>query len=168
MLPLFHEYDCFDLNFRKNADVDWILRYDPSNTDQVLATTADGSLRFMLTEKYVQPMALRDRNDGDSDQLQLVKNFNKSIKAEITAGMAKDYELVEAVFNDNPKLSDTLTKLVLTDSAGQHKDNKSAARLSAQKLLKKQEQKQEKEEKKSWRQEQEEYLDSKIDINKYL
>jgi len=132
-----HEYDCFDLNFRKNADVDWILRYDPSNTDQVLATTADGSLRFMLTEKYVQPMALRDRNDGDSDQLQLVKNFNKSIKAEITAGMAKDYELVEAVFNDNPKLSDTLTKLVLTDSAGQHKDNKSAARLSAQKLLKK-------------------------------
>jgi len=164
-----HEYDSFDVNFRLNANVDWVVKYDPQAPDQVLATTEDGSLRFILTEKYVQPMAMRDRKDGDSDQLQLVKNFNKSIKAEITAGMAKDYELVEAVFNDNPRLSDTLTKLVLTDSTGQHKDNKSAARLhSAQKLLKKQERKEEKQEEKSWRQEQEEYLDSKIDINKYL
>ena len=83
--------------------------------------------------------------------------------------MDQDHQLVENLFNENPKLSDTLTKLVLVDSNGQHKDNKSAARLAgAQKMLEKQNKKEAKETEKSWQQEQEEYLNNKVDLNKYL
>jgi len=58
---------------------------------------------------------------------------------------------------------------VLVDSNGQHKNNKSAARLNgAQKMLEKQNKKETKQQEKSWQQEQEEYLSNKIDINKYL
>lgn len=172
-----HEYDSYDLNFRKHADVEWTVKFNPEDTTQVLATSEDGSLRFLLTEKYVQPMALRDRKDGDSDQLQLVRGFNKQVKQQITEGMAKDYDAVDELFANNPKLDNTLAKLVLIDSKGQHKDNKAALRLGtgkditvkkAKKLLEKQNKKAESEQQKTWAQQQEDYLNSKIDYNKYL
>ncbi len=164
-----HEYDSFDVRFREHANEDWTIKFDPTNTSKVLAVNSDATLRFELTEKYVQPMALYDRTDGDSEQLELVKGFNKSMKADIMVGMDQDHQLVENLFNENPKLSDTLTKLVLVDSNGQHKNNKSAARLNgAQKMLEKQNKKETKQQEKSWQQEQEEYLSNKIDINKYL
>jgi hypothetical protein len=172
-------YDTFDVRFREHASEDWAIYYDPKDTSNILAVNAKsenqkvkeiiGTLRFELKEKYDQPMALYDREDGDSDQLKLVTGFNKALKSDIMAGMKQDQQLVENLFNENQKLSDTLTKLILVDSNGQHKDQKSAARLGgAQKMLEKQNRKEAKETEKSWRQEQEEYLNSKVDLSKYI
>ena len=124
------EYDTFDIGFRKHANVDWTVHFNPEETSQVLATSGDGTLRYLLTEKYVQPMALRERKDGDSEQLQLVRGYNRDVKARIIEGMTKDADCVNELFESNPRLNNTLAKLVLVDSNGQHKDNKAAARLS--------------------------------------
>lgn len=58
------DYDCFDPKFREYAHVRWAVKYDPDNLDHVLAVNEDGSLRFMLERKHVQPMALADRREG--------------------------------------------------------------------------------------------------------
>lgn len=162
-------FDTFDVRFREHGSEDWIVKFDPSNTYSILAINKDATFRFELTEKYDQPMALYDRKEGDSEQLAIVSGFNKALKNDILDGMKQDQQLVDNLFNENPKLSDTLTKLILVDSNGQHKDQKSAARLAgAQKILEKQNRKETKEQEKSWQQEQEEYLSNKVDLNKYL
>lgn len=176
------DYDCFDKSFRQHTDKDWCVKYDPEMPSTILIVNAKsdgrgklveeiGTLRYLLTEKYTQPMALKDRQEGDSDQLQLVRGFNKTMKAEITEGMAKDFNIVDELFANNPRLNNTLAKLVLVDSNGQHKDNKAAERLApvkAQKVLARQNKKLEAADQRSWAQQQEEYLNSKIDLNKYL
>jgi len=163
------EYDTFDADFRRHANVDWVVRYEPGNEKKVLATSEDGTLRFVLEEKYLQPMALRDRKPGDSDQLKRIRGFNENLKAEITEGMAEDHHLVTELFENNPALEGTLAKLILVDSNGQHKNNKASARIgAARKVLAKQNKKLELAESRSWAQEQEEYLDSKIDLSKFI
>lgn len=163
------EYDTFDVNFRRNANVDWVVKYEPGNTQRVLACSGDGTIRFELTERYVQPMALRDRKPGDGDELKRIRGFNENVKAEITEGMREDYNLVAEVFENNPALEGTLAKLILVDSTGQHKDNKAAARIgAARKAINRQTRQIEAAEARTWAQEQEAYLDSKIDISQYL
>ena len=81
----------------------------------------------------------------------------------------QDAQLVEAVFEEYPQLNNTLAKMVLTDSRGQHKDQKSAERLGgAQRLIDKQSKKATKEAEKSWAQQQDEYLSQKVDLSKYM
>jgi hypothetical protein len=164
------EYDSFDPGFRKLHYVDWTLKFDPSRPEQVLAENPEGTIRYLLQEKYVQPMALYDRKDGDSEQLQLVKGFNKALKADIMVGMDSDHQLVGDLFANNPQLNDTLTKLVLCDSKGQHKDRKSELRLGpTQKYLIEKQAKKDREEKADdWNARQMEYLEGKTDFNKYL
>ncbi len=164
-----HEFDSYDVKFRQFGSIDWTVKYDPNDTRKVLAINQDASIRFELTEKYVQPMALYDRQDGDSEQLQLVRGFNRTLKADIMEGVNEDRNVVEELFQNN-LLEGTLTKLILCDSNGQHKDNKNAARLNgkAVKLLEKQNVKIEKEAEKSWSQEQEEYLSKKVNLSKYI
>ena len=186
------QYDTFDVQFRRHQDVDWCVKYNPDNLDQVLVVNAKsngrgklveeiGTIRYLLTEKYVQPMALRERTDGDSEQLKQIAGFNQTMREQITEGMAQDYNTVTEMFVNDPRLKEaTLAKLVLTDSNGQHKDNKSAERrqlaagsrqLAAgrgQKLLAKQQKQLEVAQQRSWQEEQDAYLDSKVDISKYL
>ncbi|MFZ4707787.1 MAG: hypothetical protein ACOYMF_17425, partial [Bacteroidales bacterium] len=160
-----HEYDTYDVTFRQHAQVDWTVKYDPDQPGQVLAVSADSSHRYMLTEKYVQPMALRDRKPGDAEQLHQINQFNKSIKARITEGMAEDATTVNELFAHSPQLQDTLAKLVLCDSNGQHKDNRNAARLKgATKLLAKQNKATERQDNSDWEALQKEYLSAKVDI----
>jgi len=164
------EYDCFDPDFRRYTHINWTTKYMPGKYDTVLVVSPDGALRFELTEKYVQPMALKERQEGDAEQLQLVKSYNKKIKENIIEGMIEDRKMVEQVFVENPQLNDTLTKFVLVDSNGQHKDQRNASKQlqSAQKLLKKQEVKELKAVEKDWKEKQEAYLDGKTDYNKYI
>lgn len=82
------DYDCFDPKFREYAHVRWAVKYDPDNLDHVLAVNEDGSLRFMLERKHVQPMALADRREGDAEQLARVREFNKQLENDITERLA--------------------------------------------------------------------------------
>lgn len=124
------DYDCFNPKFREYAHVRWAVKYDPDNLDNVLAVNEDGSLRFMLERKHVQPMALAERVEGDSEQLARVHGFNKQLEENITERLALAQGKVDQLFNDNQQL-DVATRLLLCDSRGQNKNNKQTRRLQA-------------------------------------
>ena len=75
ILGMKRDYDCFDLTFRDHASERWTVKYDPDDLHEVLAVSEDGTRRYMLEEKYVQPMALADRKPGDAEQLQRVHDY---------------------------------------------------------------------------------------------
>lgn len=163
------EYDSFDVNFRMNAHLDWTIKYDDDNLQQVLAYSEEKNISFLLTQKYVQPMALYDRQDGDSDELKKVFDFNKETKTLVLETQAEDIKEVQQMFIQNPELNNTLAKMLIVDSRGQHKDQRNAKRLNAgKKLLEKQNKKIEKQEQRSWDDEQMEYFNNKMDFSKYL
>jgi hypothetical protein len=122
-----HEYDCFDLALRDHYSTQWKIKYDPSDVSKVLAVNADETLRFILDEKYVQPMALKDRKPGDSGELQKVREFNASLDKQAIDFRAQNIEKMASVM---PLMlqNDTLGKLMLTDSHGQHKDRRNDSR----------------------------------------
>lgn len=125
-------YDCFDLNFRKLGHIKWCVRYDKEDMTQALAVSENGEYRFMLEEKYVQPMALADRKEGDALQLARVNAFNKAAKETIADQLCEAQERVLDLFNENPQIDQTLSKLILVDSQGQHKNQRN--RLKAAKV----------------------------------
>ncbi len=127
------DYDCFDPKFREYAHVRWAVKYDPDNLDHVLAVNENGTLRFMLERKHVQPMALADRREGDAEQLARVQEFNKQLENGITERLALANNKVEQLFNDNPQL-DVATRLLLCDSRGQNKNHKQTRRLQAHEI----------------------------------
>lgn len=117
------DYDCFDMDFREHASVRWEVLFDPEDLSRVLAVNEDQSLRFVLEEKYVQPMALKDRKPGDSEQLMRIRDYNKSLENRVIETRAKSAELVRETLSANPALEDTtLRKLLIVDSEGQHKN----------------------------------------------
>jgi hypothetical protein len=126
------DYDCFDIRFREHYGVQWTVRYDPDSLSEALAVNDDGTLRFLLREKHIQPMALRERKDGDAEVLTEVVRFNKMLEAAITERRSESFEHVQELVNEHPQLNETLTKLLLVDSRGQHKDERNAGQRRKQ------------------------------------
>jgi len=172
-------YDSFDMNFRKLAHLDWAVQYDPQNLSKVLVTNANsrngklvdvvGTYEFLLEQKYIQPMALAERSEGDALKLTEVKNYNSNVMQYITEERQSNIQQLETLFT-NPLLNDTLAKHLLTDSHGQHKDHKSEIRLQAKtaQLLEVQATSDKKELNASWSQDQDEYNKSRTNLNNYL
>lgn len=118
-------FDCFDLNFRKHASTQWNVLYDPSDTSHILAMNDDETLRFVLEKKHTQPMALKERQPGDSDQLNRINQFNSDAVDYITDFRTESGEIVSNFLEAHQnELNGTLVRLMLTDSQGQHKDNR--------------------------------------------
>lgn len=124
-----HSYDCFNPSFRKHASVRWEVRYDPDDLSRVLAVSEDESLQYELEEKYIQPMALIERTEGDSEQLQRVLRFNMEQERRITEQMCDYSDKAAELLSEHSKELDTLQKLLIVDSNGQHKDQRNRARL---------------------------------------
>ena len=120
-------YDCFDIRFRQWASVRWRVKYDPDDLSEVLAVNDDGTLRFMLEEKYVQPMALADRKDGDSEQLQRVRDFNERLESHVENQLSIAYHKTEELLGEGD--DNILKRLLIVDSRGQHKLPKAQMRL---------------------------------------
>lgn len=124
-----HAYDCFDVEFRKYAHLRWSVKYDPEDLSQVLAVSEEGDLRFMLEEKYVQPMALADRQEGDVEQLERVREFNRELKRTVIEHDLEATEMARATLLSHPDLNNPYAKSLITDGRGQHKDRRSQYRL---------------------------------------
>lgn len=131
LLGLRRDYDCWDPTFREHAAEKWTVRYDPDDLTEVLAVNADGTRRYMLAEKYVQPMALADRSAGDAAALERVQDFNRRLEQSVSDRLALTRERTLAIAADAPQVEDILSRLLITDSRGQHKLPKARARLSA-------------------------------------
>ena len=163
-----YTFDSFNPEFRKVPVSDWQIYYDTSNLNQVLAVSPDGAYRFLLEQKHIQPMALVERSEGDSEALQRVRNYNKELIQDIKEEIKETSDIVMEFFEQNPALQNSLAKHLLTDSHGQHKDHKSAARLQAAKQAAHIAGKQVKEQAKTKAQEQLDYYAQKVDINEFI
>lgn len=171
-------YDCFDPRFRSNRHVSWQIKYDPVDRSKVMAINDDGSLMFMLEEKYIQPMALRDRKEGDAEELARLNQYNVDLKQKALDVAVEDYNYladVRKMLNDRTpsvmledRENEMYHKLLITDSTGQHKDRKNGVVEKSKKLLAKQIEKEEKAELKTQQDEYLEYLKSKVDAESYL
>ena len=120
------DYDCFDTHFRKYGSTRWQLRYDPDDMHYAVAVNDDESLQFELEEKYIQPMALADRKDGDAAELKRVMDYNRRKEQEMMEELSPMTERARELLENT-----TLSKLLITDSSGQHKLPKAKARLNA-------------------------------------
>lgn len=165
-------FDSFDINFRHQAHQDWQIYFDEDNLEQVLAVSKDGTERFILEEKYLQPMALADRKEGDAEELQKIFDYKRDTREMITEERAQNADILDDFFSENHHLNDTMAKMLLTDSLGQHKNYKSAERLkaaeNAQKIELKAAKKQTQRKMKAYADEEADYYAGKIDINEYL
>lgn len=129
------EYDCFDINFRKYSHERWTVKYDPNDLHDILAVSEDGSLQFMLEEKYVQPMALADRKEGDAEQLARVFRYNEELEDYVYDFQRKQKEVAQGIIERRDKEiegsinGNLLNRLILTDSLGRHKRQRDAQRL---------------------------------------
>lgn len=146
-------YDSFDHGFRRHPAVRWTVVYDPADLDKALAMGDDGRLRYPLERKRVQPMALIERKAGDSEALRRVMEFNRAEEQRVAdvlgeAGVGAPRKLAldppapppEAI----PRPAEagglaadtagrdfgTLSKLLITDSEGNHKRVRDLARLA--------------------------------------
>lgn len=122
-------YDCFDPAFRNHASTRWEVRYDPDDLRHALAVNDDETLRFALEEKYVQPMALIERKEGDYEQLKRVMDFNREQEQHIGNKISGYMEGAAALLEQHNKELDTLQKLMICDSTGQHKNQRNKERL---------------------------------------
>lgn len=182
-------YTTFDLKFHELRNVEWAVKYDPADLSQVLVVNASSqgkgrvldqvidTKRFLLQEQYVQPMALIERQDGDSTELQKVRGFNKQMEQIIIERGEQNRQVLEEMFISNPQLDGTLTKLILSDSNGQHKNQRNISRAveAGQKSEAKYTLTQQKQQRKEAMQEKDQvqamreaYIDSVIDIDNFL
>lgn len=130
ILGVKREYDCFDVRFREYGNVRWSVKYDPDNLGEVLAVSEDGSLRFLLEAKHVQPMALADRKEGDFAALKRVEAFNEQLESRVVERLALHHAAAQEVIKELPQ-DNLLHRLLIVDSEGQHKLPKAKKRLQA-------------------------------------
>lgn len=171
-------YDSFDIRLRENRHQDWLIKYDPTNLDKVLAVNATsrngrlveeiGTIRIMLEAKYIQPMALYDRKEGDGEALARVDNFNREIEQAVIARRSHNRQLVEEILHKTPAIDQTLAKILITDSRGQHKDNRSAARLAKPQIIEIKEVIKKQPKPVRSNSDREEYISKKINVNEFL
>lgn len=121
LLGMRRTYDCFDTNFRKYGHVRWNVRYDRTDLTKVLAINEDGSLRFVLEEKYVQPMAKIEQTAEDRAQFSRISKHNKALEAEVKERIAEAQDTTDRLIKRHPELGNTLARILISDSKGQHK-----------------------------------------------
>ncbi len=154
-----HFYDCYDLAFRNYCMERWIIYYDPEDTRKALAVAKDNDqLRFPVEEKYIQPMALKDLKDGDTDQRKRITDYNKQDREYITEKRKRGAELVnDLILSDKELEGGVLAGLLITDSKGQHKDRRFISEPTEATY-----------EETGSGQKEADYLKDKVDLSKYL
>ena len=125
-----YDYDCFIPQFREHTSTRWQVMYDPDDMSRALAVNEDHTLQFLLEEKYVQPMALSERTEGDYEQLMRVREFNRQQSERNTERICEYQErATNFIEQHTTKELETLQKLLITDSQGQHKNQRNHERL---------------------------------------
>ncbi|WP_298543430.1 hypothetical protein [uncultured Porphyromonas sp.] len=125
LLGVRRAYDTFDPTFREHADADWSVYYDPDDLSNILVTTEGDTRRYLLDEKYVQPMALAEQSAADREELARVQAYNKAQRESVEERIMSAHELVHVALEENEVGKNILNRLMLLDSKGQHKDERS-------------------------------------------
>ena len=121
-----YKFDSFDIEMRKHRGERWTLRYDLGDMNQALAVSEDGRLRYMVAAKKRVPMALVDYKEEDWTALTEYRQFNRQLTERVTEHVCEVQERARE-FVTRAQLESPMSALLLTDSKGQHKDNKRKA-----------------------------------------
>lgn len=178
-------YDTFDLNFRKNPLQSWTVMYDERDLSTILVANETKKERYLLNAVHEQPMALRDREDGDFEALKAIDNFNKNtLEPSVIETVNRDEETVKNLLLQTPEIEGWRTVNMLTDSRGQQKaylqhsalikseedlvaEMEDKIRLNTVKTARKHKQDEEKRNRKAAEAAYENYALSKIDLSKF-
>jgi hypothetical protein len=121
-----YKFDSFDIEMRAHRGERWTLRYDLGDMNQALAVSEDGRLRYMVEAKKKVPMALVDYEEEDWKALTEYRQFNRQLTERVTGHVCEVQERARE-FVTRAQLESPMSALLLTDSKGQHKDNKRKA-----------------------------------------
>lgn len=118
------------IRFREKCWEKWNVKLDPLDKNFILVENADQTEQFLLTLKDEQPMALKDRKQGDYERLAAIWKFNREMESYVTRAII-DHQLgaLEQVQRERRDY-ELLSKALITDSRGQHKSVKAGARLA--------------------------------------
>lgn len=167
---IMYSYESFNADFRQYTHLDWDIFFDPQNMEKVLAFNADQQIQFELEEKYIQPMDLYTQEREDRAELGRIRKFNNYLEMKVLSDFAEDVEIIdEMVFENKKVIDETLEKLVITDSVGQHKDQRNGLiAAKARQKVEKQQAKIDRQEERERQEQEMEYLSQKRDYNKYM
>ena len=128
------------IRFREKCWEKWNVKLDPMDRNHVLVENKDRTEQFLLTLKDEQPMALKDRKPGDYERLAAIWKFNEALAAYAGDTLSKHqksalecyrdtcdnirFEGMDAIERRNYEM---LSKALIPDSAGQHKNELYAA-----------------------------------------
>jgi hypothetical protein len=134
-------YDSFDVSLREHYNEEWLLRYDPADMSKVLvsnavrkgmkdAGTEIGNLRYLIQEDVRVPMALADQKAEHFEYRQKVNEFNNELMEHITGKNDEVNGRIENLRERIPELVNNklLDRYLLTNSRGQHKDERTKMR----------------------------------------
>lgn len=134
-------YDSFDISLREHYNEDWIVRYDPEDMSQIVISNAVrkglknageeiGTLRYMLKKCVTVPMALTDQKPEHFEYRKQVSDFNNELKEHIKEKEKATDERIRHIYQRIPELVNNtiLDRFLLTNSKGQHKDERSRMR----------------------------------------
>ena len=134
-------FDSFDLSLRNYYNEDWIVRFDPDDMSQVLISNAKrlksgrveketGTLRYLLQQEIKVPMALADQKPEHFEYRARVDTFNRELTAHIQEKGHDVDQHIGHLYQQVPGLlgNSLLDIHLITDSRGQHKDERSKAR----------------------------------------
>lgn len=134
-------YDSFDISLRNHYNEDWIVRYDPQDMERVLISNAVrrglkdagkelGTLRYMMQRCLSVPMALADQKEEHHAYRARVMLFNRELRAHIDEKVSAVDGQIRLLHQRIPERLDTslLDRYLITDSRGQHKDERNARR----------------------------------------
>lgn len=114
-------FDTFDMKFRKEGERLKVL-FDPTDLSEVLAVNKEGDKQYVLYPPHEQPMALTERKEGDATALQAIFNYNEYMVQHVLETKEADHKKIEQHISERPELdAEVLTKMMISDSRGQHK-----------------------------------------------
>jgi hypothetical protein len=162
-------YDSFDPAFRALQHLPWQVIYDQADLSEILVRNSAENRQFLLAQKRIIPMDVHSMTAADHQYRSQITDFNKQRREEVMQTYLQDDAAVAAVINGNAELeNETALKLMFT-YAGQQKESIQNAKglKKVQELQEKAAQKEEQHEAINWQQQQQDYLNSKIDFDKY-
>ena len=123
------------IRFRERCWEKWNVVRDPLDTAHILVENKDRTEQYVLTLKEEQPMALKDRKPGDYEKLAAIWKFNQALKEHVTEKLSGHQLNAQCVMHNaqsdgqaaiEKRNYEMLSKALITDSRGQHKNEKYA------------------------------------------
>lgn len=121
------------IRFREKCWEKWSVVRDPLDTAHILVENKDRTEQYVLTLKDEQPMALKDRKPGDYERLAAIWKFNKALKEHVTETLSGHQLNAQCLMHNaqpdgqtaiEKRDYETLSKALITDSRGQHKNER--------------------------------------------